>query len=359
MRQSEIRNPKSETYDRAISGQRLRFEEGVALSHSEDLLSLGMAADAVRRRKHPDPIVTYTIDRNINYTNVCVSGCRFCAFCVTKDSPDAYVLSREELGRKIEEMIARGGTQILIQGGLHPELEIEFFEGMFQWIKETFGIHIHGLSPPEIVHLARASKETVDEVLRRLRNAGLDSIPGGGAEILVDRIRREIAPRKCTTDEWLDVMARAHRIGMRTTATMMFGHIERPEDRIEHLVRIRELQNQTGGFTAFIPWPFQPGNTALGGTSIGGVAYLKTLAISRLMLDNIDNIQASWVTQGEQVAQVALKFGANDLGGTMMEENVVRAAGASHRLPPERLRRIVVDAGYEPRQRNMYYELLE
>jgi len=318
-----------------------------------------MAADTIRRRKHPDPIVTYTIDRNINYTNVCVSGCRFCAFCVAKDSPDAYVLSREELGRKIEEMVVLGGTQILIQGGLHPELGIEFFEGMFRWIKKTFGIHIHGLSPPEIVHLARLSEEAVDDVLRRLQDAGLDSIPGGGAEILVDRVRREISPRKCTADEWLDVMARAHRIGIRTTATMMFGHIERPEDCIEHLIRVRELQDRTRGFTAFIPWTFQPGNTALGGSPVGGVAYLRTLAISRLMLDNIDNIQASWVTQGDNVAQVALKFGANDLGGTMIEENVVRAAGASHPLSLARLRQIVIDAGYEPRQRDMYYKLLE
>ena len=354
-----IRHTPYEICARAAAGERLTRDEGIVLFRSADLLSLGMASDAIRWRKHPEPIVTYVIDRNINYTNVCASGCRFCAFYTEKDSPNAYVLSKEEIGRKIEEMVELGGTQILMQGGLHPDLGLDFYEKLFRWIKEAFEIHIHGLSPPEIVHIARISRATVQDVLQRLRKAGLDSIPGGGAEILADRVRREISPGKCTADEWLDVMETAHRIGMRTTATMMFGHVERVEDRVEHLLRIRELQDRTGGFTAFIPWTFQPMNTELGGVPAGGVAYLKTLAISRLMLDNVDNIQASWVTQGSKVAQVALKFGANDLGGTMIEENVVRAAGAAYRLSLARLRRIIVDAGYAPRQRNMQYELLE
>jgi len=344
--------------ERAAAGQRLSSADITALLESRDLLALGRAADAVRWRLHPERVITYVVDRNINYTNVCVSGCEFCAFYRHEGHAEAYVLSFEELGRKIEETLALGGTQILLQGGLHPTLDLSWYEDMLRFIKNSYGIHIHGFSPPEIVHLARRAELSLRDCLGRLREAGLDSIPGGGAEILSDRVRRKLSPRKCTKAQWLAVMRTAHELGMRTTATMMFGHIETSAEIAEHLLAVRELQDETGGFTAFIPWSFQPANTALGGAEVGGAAYLKVLAVSRLALDNVANLQASWVTQGGHLAQVALRFGANDMGSTMIEENVVAAAGVTYRLPREDLVRLIQDAGFAAQQRDCYYNRL-
>jgi len=339
----------------AAAGERISVDEALLLASGADLYQLGFAANAVRRRKHPEPVVTYVIDRNINYTDICISACKFCAFYHGPEEEEGYVLSHEELGRKIEETKALGGTQILLQGGLHPDKPLSFYEEMLRFIK-SHDIHIHGFSPPEICHFAEISGLSVAEVISRLRKAGLDSIPGGGAEILSDRVRKETAPRKCSADEWLAVMREAHNQGMRTSATMMFGHIETWEERLEHLDRLRALQDETGGFTAFIPWPFQPANTALSHVKPATAhEYLKVLAISRLFLDNFDNIQASWVTQGPKIAQMSLFFGANDFGSTMIEENVVAAAGVGFRLSEEEIRKLVETAGFTPRQRLMDY----
>jgi cyclic dehypoxanthinyl futalosine synthase len=308
------------------------------------------------------------VDRNINYTNICTSKCRFCAFWRDAESPQAYLLADEEIHRKIEEAVGLGATQILMQGGLHPDLAIGWYERLLKGIKERFDIDLHSFSPPEIVHIAEISGLTVEQVIGRLRDAGLDSIPGGGAEILTDSSRSAVSPGKCTSDEWLDVMETAHRLGMRSTATMMFGHTESLADRVEHLSRIRALQDRTSatlssrparGFTAFIPWTFQPANTDLGGQAVGAHEYLRTLAISRLFLDNVVNLQASWVTQGAKIGQVALKFGANDLGSTMIEENVVAAAGVCFRMSEEELREAISGAGYIPCRRDTYYNVLE
>lgn len=345
--------------DRAAAGERLSEEEGTALLESAEVLSLGRAAERVRRRWHPEGRVTFVIDRNINYTNVCTSACRFCAFHRAPDSLEAYVLGHNEILAKVEELVGLGGTQVLIQGGLHPGLELDYYTGMLRAIKSRFpGVRVHSLSPPEIVHLARRENLTVAELLATLQQAGLDSLPGGGAEILVDRVRRLISPRKIGWREWLDVMLAAHELGMPTTATMMFGTVETPAERVRHLVRLREAQDRTGGFTAFIPWSYQPANTALGGTGADSLDYLRTLAVSRLVLDNFPNIQASWVTQGAKVGQVALAFGANDFGGTMLEENVVRAAGAFHRVPLQEIVRVIRDAGFRPAQRTTTYEII-
>ena len=336
---------------------RLSNEQALELLRSRDLIALGARADAMRRELHPDGRVTYIVDRNINYTDGCVSCCRFCAFW--RDPAEAYVLSEDELAAKIEYTLALGGRQILLQGGLHPDLRIDFYERMLRFIKARFDVHIHGFSPPEIVHIAEASGLEIPATLERLRAAGLDTVPGGGAEILVERVRAQVSPGKCTAAQWLDVMRRAHRMGIRSTATMMFGHVETLQDRVEHLDAIRTLQDETGGFTAFIPWTFQPRNTALVGVrAAGAFAYLKTLAVSRLYLDNVENIQASWVTQGARVGQTALRFGANDMGGTMIEENVVRAAGVEFRMDADGLERIIRDAGFTPRRRDCYYNLL-
>ncbi|MFZ5766487.1 MAG: cyclic dehypoxanthinyl futalosine synthase [Thermodesulfobacteriota bacterium] len=345
--------------EKVANNERISAEEGFALLSDGDLYQLGMLADSIRRRKHPEPLVTYVIDRNINYTDICISACKFCAFYKAPEDGRGTVLSFAELGEKIEETLRLGGTQILLQGGLHPDKPLEFYEEMLRFIK-GYPIHVHGFSPPEICHFATLSGLPVAEVLVRLRRAGLDSIPGGGAEILADRVRRESAPRKCTADQWIGVMEEAHNLGMRTTATMMFGHIETLEERIEHLQRLRDLQDRTGGFTAFIPWPFQPDNTVYAHLpKTTAFAYLKMLAFSRIFLDNFDNIQASWVTQGPKIAQVSLFFGANDFGSTMIEENVVAAAGVSFRLSEEEIRRIVMGAGFTPRQRTMDYTLVQ
>ena len=338
------------------SRMRIDFDEALELYEKADFYLLGQLAQAVRREKHPEPVVTYVVDRNINYSNVCICGCRFCAFYRVPGHAEAYVLSKEELTRKIEETLSLGGTQILLQGGHHPDLPLAFYEEMLAFIKSRFLIHIHAFSPPEIVHFAKLEKTGVAAVIARLVAAGLDSIPGGGAEILVDSVRKSVSPNKCSASAWLAVMEEAHRQGLRTTATMMFGHEEEPHHRLEHLLALRDLQDRTGGFTAFIPWPFQPTNTLIHRTSETPVAYLRLLALSRIVLDNFENIQASWVTMGPKVAQLALHFGANDFGSTMIEENVVAAAGVHFRLSVEEIRRLIQDAGFRARQRTMAYE---
>ncbi len=337
-----------------------RLDEATALAwlQGADLLSLGRMADRRRRDRHPDPAVTFVVDRNINYTNVCVSGCRFCAFFRPPGHPEGYVLDRETLYRKIGETLALGGTQILLQGGMHPDLDLDWYVDLLTDIKARFDIHVHGFSPPEIAFLAGKSGRPTAGVLAALRRAGLGSIPGGGAEILSDPVRRRISPNKCSADAWLDVMRAAHGLGMRTTATMMFGHRETPEQIIEHLARIRDLQDETGGFTAFIPWTFQPKNTRIPVEPATAADYLRVLALSRIFLDNVPNLQASWVTQGGKIAQTALAFGANDLGSTMIEENVVAAAGVRFRLPRSEMVRLIRDAGYRPVQRDCFYNAI-
>lgn len=334
--------------------------EALNLLLKAELLDLGKRADSMRRRMHPDRRVGFVVDRNVNYTNVCESKCRFCAFYRDSDAPDAYVLDQETIYEKIEELVRHGGTQLLMQGGLHPRLDIEWFEELFRQIKSRYpGVRIHSLSPAEVFHIGEISGMSMPECLSRLHEAGLDSLPGGGAEILVDSVREEVSPKKIGWQDWAAVMEEAHRLGMPTTATMMFGSRERPEDIVEHLFRIREIQARTGGFTAFIPWTFQPDNTDLGGETASGVEYLKVLALSRLILDNIENIQASWVTQGAEMAQIALFFGANDLGGTMLEENVVAAAGVSFRMNKEQIIELIRSAGFIPVRRTTTYETIE
>lgn len=346
--------------EKILGGDRLDDDEFLVLEEKADVYRLGSLAHHVRQRLHPDELVTYVIDRNINYTDICISACKFCAFFKAPGHKEGRVLTFPELAEKIQETKDLGGTQILLQGGLHPDLPLEFYEDMLRFMKAT-GIHIHGFSPPEVCHFANLSGLSIAEVLKRLIAAGLDSIPGGGAEILSDRVRQTIAPQKCSADEWIQVMAEAHRQGLRTTATMMFGHIETAAERLEHLRRLRDLQDVTGGFTAFIPWPFQPDNTSLAEQGrmekTSGLTYLRVLALSRIYLDNFANIQASWVTQGPQIAQLALFFGANDFGSTMIEENVVAAAGVSFRLSEQEIKRLVRTAGFEPKQRLMNYTL--
>jgi cyclic dehypoxanthinyl futalosine synthase len=348
----------------AVGGLRLTDDQALILLRDTDMLQLAAAATAMRDRLHPEREVTFIVDRNVNYTNVCVSGCRFCAFYRNPDDPDAYVLSPDELYAKVEETIALEGTAILLQGGMHPDLPIEWYEGMLRELKARYPIHVHGFGPPEIHHLSKLSGLSAAEVLRRLRDAGLDSLPGGGAEILVDRVRGHVSPKKATSDQWLDVMRDAHRLDISTTATMMFGGTETVEERVEHLRRVREVQDEAVaaghvGFRAFIPWSFQPGNTDLeseqGGVAASGWEYLRLLAVSRLYLDNVANIQASWVTQGAKIGQVALCWGANDMGSTMIEENVVAAAGTRFMLAREELVRLVRDAGFTPVQRDTLY----
>jgi cyclic dehypoxanthinyl futalosine synthase len=337
---------------------RLDFNGAMDLYRNANFHELGRMAHEVRLKKHAEPIVTYIVDRNINYSNVCVCGCRFCAFFRPPGHSESYVLSREELSRKIDETIMLGGTQILLQGGHHPDLPLSWYEEMLAYIKSKYRIHIHAFSPPEIVFFSRLEGIGIGEVISRLKVAGLDSIPGGGAEILVDRVRRQVSPRKCSAVEWLEVMEEAHSQGLRTTATMMFGHLESNEDRIAHLFALRELQDRSGGFTAFIPWSFQPLNTDIPGDPETSVSYLRLLAVSRLVLDNFDNVQASWVTMGPKIAQLSLFFGANDFGSTMIEENVVAAAGVQFRLSAEEICRIIESAGFQPQRRTMTYELI-
>ncbi len=339
---------------------RISVDEALQLWRDRDVLELGALAHARRMRMHPDPVVTYIVDRNINYTNVCVSGCRFCAFYRPPGHAEGYVLDPGMLVQKVQETLDLGGRQILLQGGIHPDLDLAFYETMLGFLKRDFPrVAVHGFSPPEIAALAERSGLSLRTVIARLISAGLDSIPGGGAEILVDRVRQAVSPRKCSADTWLEVMAVAHDLGLRTTATMMFGHLETMPERLEHLQRLRDLQDRTGGFTAFIPWTFQPRNTQIDAPEVSSTEYLKFLALSRLFLDNIANIQASWVTQGPHIGQMALHWGANDFGSTMIEENVVAAAGVHFALPEDDLRALVRGAGFEPRRRRMDYSLEE
>ena len=351
--------------EKAIAGQRLEPSESVELFSVKDIILLGNVASRLTRKKiKKNKTVTYIIDRNINYTNICVTDCSFCAFYRKEPDKDAYVLPFETIAKKIEETLELGGQQILLQGGHNNNLKIDYFEDLFKNIKAKYNIHLHALSPSEILHTSRISKISLNETLKRMKAAGLDSIPGGGAEILVDRVRQIISPKKCSSDEWLEVMEQAHQMDIPTTATMMFGHVETLEERIEHLNRLRQLQDKTGGFTAFIAWGFQPGNTELQGqtgikTAVSGFDYLKTLAISRIFLDNFDNLQSSWVTQGPKIGQVSLYYGANDMGSTMMEENVVAAAGTVYCLNEEEIKRLIIDGGFTPQRRNMQYQSVD
>jgi len=382
------------TMSKTACQSRLSMQDAIDLFREASIHELGARALEMSQRMHPEPYRTYVVDRNINYSNWCTARCTFCNFKADPPSvrsrpglPAGYVLSFDEIGRKIQELIEIGGTQVLLQGGLVPPaiLGFEWYLDLLRFIKRQFpAIHVHAFSPPEIFAFARVFGMTIGDVLRRLQEAGLDTIPGGGAEILVDRVRDRISRGKARTQEYLAVMREAHRIGMRTTATMMFGHIETFADRVEHLRQIRELQDETGGFTAFICWTFQPENTPLGrlrqwpaepdAAGPGGPArlrdgrhlvlsdacdYLRTLAVARLFLDNIPNLQSSWVTQGPKIGQLALFFGANDMGSVMMEENVVSAAGTTYRLSEADIRRLIADAGWQPRKRNCYYELLD
>jgi cyclic dehypoxanthinyl futalosine synthase len=337
------------------------FRDYLELYQQASLLELGELADRARWRHHPDPTVTYIIDRNINYTNVCVADCGFCAFYRRPKHGEGYVLSFEEIGRKIDECKDVGGVQILFQGGHNPYIPFEWYLDLLRYIKANHPIHVHGFSPSEVVFFAERFRMTVPEVIRRLREAGLDSIPGGGGEILVDRVRQRVAPKKAQTDEWLGVQEEAHRQGMRTSVTMMYGMGESAEDRIEHLFRVREVQRRTGGFTAFICWPLQPEGTPEMShyRKTDAVSYLRTLAISRLVLDNIPSLQSSWVTMGHKVGQVALRFGANDYGSLMMEENVVSAAGTTYRTTVAEIERIIRDSGFVPRRRRQDYSVIE
>lgn len=338
---------------------RLDIAAARTLWEEQDVFGLGRLAQAERLRRHPEPMVTYIVDRNINYTNICACGCRFCAFFRPPGHAEGYVLGREELAAKVAETEALGGYQILLQGGMHPDLRLDFYTGMLAFLRDRFPhVAVHGFSPPEIVFLARMEGLSIAEVLAELKASGLASLPGGGAEILSDGIRSAVSPNKCPADEWIAVMAEAHAQGLRSTATMVIGLGETIDQRLEHLSRVRDLQDVTGGFTAFIPWTFQPSNTRLAGlVEASSVEYLRWLALSRLFLDNVPNIQASWVTQGPLVGQMALTFGANDFGSTMIEENVVAAAGVHFRLPEEELRRLVTQAGFRPARRNMDYSL--
>lgn len=345
--------------DKSMAGERLSFDDGVELLKCRDLNKLGRAAHAVTKRLHPEPYRTYNIDRNVNYTNVCAAVCDFCAFYRKSDDIDAYVIPREELYRKIEETIALGGDQILLQGGMHPRLKLEWYEDLLRDLKSRYPtVNLHAFSPPELWHLHKLCKLPLREMLLRLKAAGMGSLPGGGAEILVDRVRRELTKGKALTEEWLAVSRAWHELGGRSTCTMMFGHIETDAERIEHLERLRALQDETGGFTAFICWTMQPGHHMADAPPAGAFEYLRMQAIARLYLDNIRNIQSSWVTQGGKIGQVALYFGANDMGSLMIEENVVASAGTVHYLSLEEIRRSIREAGWEPRQRNIFYELI-
>src|SRR5439155_17562523 len=346
--------------DKVVAGERIDAAEALVLYRNAPTALLGQLAESIRQRKHPERIVSYIIDRNVNYTNVCVAKCNFCAFYRPVGSSEGYVLGFDELFRKIDETMAVGGVQLLLQGGHNPDLPLTWYEDLFRAIKERYpAFKLHALSPPEVIHLSRLSQLPVPDVLERLIAAGLDSVPGGGAEILVDRVRTLLhCVGKATADEWLDVMRHAHRAGLRTTATMMYGTVETDEERIEHLMRLRALQDETGGFTAFITWSYQPDHTERGGIEATGVDYLRTLAISRLVLDNFDNVQASWVTQGGKVGQLSLGYGANDMGSVMIEENVVRAAGASYCMDEVEIVRNIEDAGFAAKRRNMHYDIL-
>ena len=355
--------------DRILAGERISRADALEL-YRVSLQELGALADARRKlatagsndqlARGRDDVVTYIVDRNINYTNVCNVYCKFCAFYRTEKDADHYVLTREQLDEKLDELTAAGGVQILMQGGHHPKLQLDWYLELLQHIRAKYPhINIHAFSPPEFQHFAEVFNMPLREVIRAFKAAGLGSIPGGGGEILVDRVRQRISPLKCNSDAWLEVMQIAHEEGLNSSATMMFGHVETVEERIEHLQRLRDQQDASGGFTAFICWTFQPENTVLKVKQRAGVAeYLRMQALSRIFLDNIPNVQSSWVTQGPDIGQVALKYGANDFGSVMMEENVVSSAGTTFRLNAERIEELIREAGYEPRRRNNWYKLL-
>ena len=343
-----------------MRGERITFDEGVELLKCPDAQKLGRAAHAVTTRMHPEPYRTYNIDRNVNYTNVCAAVCDFCAFYRKSADADAYVMPREELYAKIEETIQLGGDQILLQGGMHPSLKLDWYEEMLRDLRTRYpSVNLHAFSPPEIWNFHKVNKLPLDVVLARLKAAGLGSLPGGGAEILVDRVRKLLTKGKALTDEWLEVNRVWHKLGGRSTATMMFGHVETLEERIEHLDCLRQLQDETGGFTAFICWTMQPGHKMSDATPAGAYEYLRTQAVARLYLDNIANIQSSWVTQGAKIGQLALFYGANDMGSLMIEENVVASAGTVHYLTLEQIRSSIREAGWEPRQRDVFYNLID
>ena len=356
----------SRVVDKVLDGERITAEDAKEL-YGLPLNQLGQLADHRRQRAKSEAfqcrgseIVTYIVDRNINYTNVCNVYCKFCAFYRTERDADHYVLSHEEIDRKIDELVSIGGIQILMQGGHHPKLGIDYYLDLLNHIREKYPqVNIHAFSPPEFNHFAEVFRMPLREVILRFKEAGLGSIPGGGGEILVDRVRNRIAPLKCNTGQWLEVMRTAHDLGLNSSATMMFGHVEAVEDRIEHLERLRQLQDQTGGFTAFICWTFQPGNAALKATPVGSTEYLRTQALSRIYLDNFENVQSSWVTQGPKIGQIALRYGANDFGSVMMEENVVSSTGTSFRITREEIEQLIAEAGFEPRTRNNWYELVD
>jgi len=347
--------------DKAVAGERLSPEEGLRLLECRGHASLGRAANEVTQRLHPENYRTYNIDRNVNYTNICTAVCDFCAFYRGPKSAEGYVLEREEIFHKIEETVALGGDQILMQGGLHPDFKLEWYEELLRAIKARFPqVNIHGFSPPEIYHFTKVSKLPLREVLERLKAAGLGSLPGGGAEILVDRVRKAITRGKVLTDDWLEVNRVWHQLGGRSTATMMFGHVETLAERIEHLERLRRLQDETGGFTAFICWTFQPEHTDMADVPpAGSFEYLKTNAVARLYLDNFANIQSSWVTQGRKIGQLAMLYGANDMGSLMIEENVVAEAGTVYHLTLDEIRSAISELGFIPRQRNVFYDLID
>ncbi|MEO6419377.1 MAG: cyclic dehypoxanthinyl futalosine synthase, partial [Polyangiaceae bacterium] len=359
-RRSQAKPPTLDTLlARASAGERLSAAEGERLIGEAELFDLGLAADAVRRRKHPEGVVTYIVDRNVNYTNVCTTSCRFCAFYRPVGHPEGYVLSREVLGKKLQEVVDAGGVQILLQGGLNPELRIEWYEDLFRWMKSEYGLGLHALSPEEILHIARLEDLSVAKVLERLHAAGLDSVPGGGAEILVDRVRRKIAKAKCTSEDWLGVMRVAHHMGLRSSATMMYGTTDTARDRIGHLVKLRDLQDETGGFTAFFCWDYQhEKGTRIQAGDTGTHLYLRQQAMARLMLDNISHVGASWVTQGPEIGQVALRFGADDFGSVMFEENVVSSAGTTFCIDAEAIEERIRAVGFKPVRRNVRYEWL-
>ncbi|MCA9426593.1 MAG: dehypoxanthine futalosine cyclase [Candidatus Omnitrophica bacterium] len=337
--------------------QRIDAQEAIRLYKDVNLFDLGEQATEVRLAKADPQAVTYIIDHNINYTNICITPCKFCAFFRIPGHEEGYVLPEETIDAKIDELVAVDGTQVLLQGGLHPDLPFSYYTDMISRLKEKYPqINMHGFSPPEIVHFVNVSGTSLEDVLQGLWDAGQRSIPGGGAEILSDRVRRKLAPTKCTGQEWLDVMETAHKIGYTSSATMMFGHIETLEERIDHLERLRQVQDRTGGFTAFICWPIQSDNTPMKGMKVGAYEYLRMQALARIYLDNFDHVQSSWVTMGDQVGQLALRFGADDMGGTMMEENVVSAGGCTHRTNEARLRKLIEEAGYRPQRRNTFYE---
>ncbi|HET8651446.1 MAG TPA: cyclic dehypoxanthinyl futalosine synthase [Gaiellaceae bacterium] len=351
----------SAVLDKALDGGRISDAEAIELLESRDLVAVGKAADELRRRRTDPGRITFIVDRNVNYTNVCYTDCDFCAFYRRPgDRNEGYLLPKPVIFKKIEETLAIGGTGVLMQGGHHPDLGIDYYEDLFRSIKQRYKVHLHVLSPPEVQHIARRSKLTIPQALTRLRDAGMDSLPGGGAEILVDRVRRIIAPKKTTTGEWLGVMRHAHRLGISTTATMMYGHVETLPERVEHMRRIRELQDETRGFRAFISWTFQDDGNRLGAkvppeTRPTSFDYLLTQAVSRIYLDNVDHIQSSWVTQGMKIGQVALGFGADDLGSVMIEENVVSAAGTTHRATTDDFVKTIRALGKTPVQRDTLY----